>query len=153
MPYLNCKSKKVRKMKKTDKSKHNICIAAIKRSTIKPYDYKFTKFYESNEEFPYNDIDINLRENELIICSTVINANNYSVLTTQRIITNKNNIVATGELTNSKDKGSGMFKSMKDDFVFGSITLENGSDLEYFIETGKASMIMINGIKTLISIQ
>ncbi|WP_299619311.1 hypothetical protein [uncultured Tenacibaculum sp.] len=140
-------------MKKTDKSKHNICIAAIKRSTIKPYDYKFTKFYESNEEFPYNDIDINLRENELIICSTVVNANNYSVLTTQRLITNKNNIVATGELTNSKDKGSGMFKSMKDDFVFGSLTLENGSDLEYFIETGKASMIMINGIKTLIGIQ
>ncbi|WP_299714172.1 hypothetical protein [uncultured Tenacibaculum sp.] len=140
-------------MKKTDKSKHNICIAAIKRSTIKPYDYKFTKFYESNEEFPYIGMDINLRENELIICSTVVNANNYSVLTTQRLITNKNNIVATGELTNSKDKGSGMFKSMKDDFVFGSLTLENGSDLEYFIETGKASMIMINGIKTLIGIQ
>ncbi len=140
-------------MKKTDKSKHNICIAAIKRSTIKPYDYKFTKFYESNEEFPYTGMDMNLRENELIICSTVVNANNYSVLTTQRLITNKNNVVATGELTNSKDKGSGMFKSMKDDFVFGSITLENGSDLKYFIETGKASMIMINGIKTLIGIQ
>lgn len=140
-------------MKKTDKSKHNICIAAIKRSTIKPYDYKFTKFYESNEEFPYTGMDIDLSENELIICSTVVNANNYSILTTQRLITNKNNIVATGELTNSKDKGCGMFKSIKDDFVFGSITLENGSDLKYFIETGKASMIMINGIKTLIGIQ
>ena len=140
-------------MKKTDKSKHNICIAAIKRSTIKPYDYKFTKFYESNEEFAYSGMDINLKENELIICSTVMNANNYSILTTQQLITNKNNVLISGQLKNSKHKKSGMFKSIKDDFVFGSITLENGSDVEYFIETGKAAMIMVNGIKTLIRIQ
>ena len=46
-----------------------------------------------------------------------------------------------------------MFKSTKDDFVFGSIRLESGIDLEYFIETGKASMIMIHGVRTLIRTQ
>lgn len=140
-------------MTKTDKSKHNICIASIKRSTFKPYDYKFTKFYESNDEFPYSEIGFELKENELIICSTVIESNNYSILTTQRLITNKAGIKTIGELINSKDNGCGMFKSTKDDFVFGSISLEGGIDLEYFVESGKASMIMIHGVRTLIKTQ
>ena len=140
-------------MTKTDKSKHNICIASIKRSTFKPYDYKFTKFYESNGEFLYSGIGFELKEKELIICSTVIDADNYSILTTQRLITNKAGLKTIGELTNSKDNGYGMFKSTKEDFVFGSICLENGVDLEYFVETGKASMIMIHGVRTIIRTQ
>ncbi|CAM1357395.1 hypothetical protein [Tenacibaculum halocynthiae] len=140
-------------MKKSDKSKHNICIASIKRSTFKPYDYKFTKFYESNGEFTYSGIGLELKENELIICSTVIYSDNYSILTTQRLISNKARIKTIGKLINSKDNGYGMFKSTKDDFVFGSIRLESGIDLEYFIETGKASMIMIHGVRTLIRTQ
>ena len=142
-----------KRMTKTDKSKHNICIASIKRSTLKPYDYNFTKFYESNGEFPYSEIGIELKEKELIICSTVIESDNYSVLTTQRLITNKSGIVTVGELTNAKDNGYGMFKSTKEDFVFGSVSLENGIELEYFVETGKASMIMIHGVRTLIRTQ
>ena len=140
-------------MTKTDKSKHNICIAFIKRSTFKPYDYKFTKFYESNGEFLYSGIGFELKKNELIICSTIIDADNYSILTTQRLITNKAGIETVGELINSKDNGYGMFKPTKEDFVFGSISLENGVDLEYFVETGKASMIMIHGVRTLIRTQ
>jgi len=70
---------------KTDKLKHNICIAFIKRSTIKPYDFKWTKFYESNSDFLYSGLELNLLENELIICSTVMDANNYSILTTKNI--------------------------------------------------------------------
>ena len=31
--------------------------------------------------------------------------------------------------------------------------LENGTELKYFIETGKASMIMIHGVRTLIRMQ
>ncbi|WP_255413513.1 hypothetical protein [Emticicia sp. C21] len=41
-------------MTKTDQSKHNICVAAIRRKTMKPYDFKWTKFYEYNAEFPYS---------------------------------------------------------------------------------------------------
>lgn len=140
-------------MTKTDKSKHNICIASIKRSTFKPYDYKFTKFYESNGEFSYSGIEIELKEKELIICSTVIDSDNYSILTTQRLVTNKAGIKTVGELTNSNDNGYGMFKSTKEDFVFGSVSLEDGIDMEYFVETGKASMIMIKGVRTLIKTQ
>ena len=102
-------------MNKTDKSKHNISIASIKRSTMKPYDFKWTKFYESNSDFPYSGLNLDLKENELIICSTVIDSANYSVLTSQKLITNENGTESFGELINSKDKGYGDFKGYKDD--------------------------------------
>ena len=84
---------------KTDKSIQNISIAAIKRSTFKPYDYKLTKFYESNSEFPYSELKLELMENELLICSTFIDHENYSILTTQKLITSENGIEKTGNMT------------------------------------------------------
>ena len=139
-------------MNKTDKSKHNISIAAIKRCTFKPYDYNLTKFYESNIEFDYSDINIELQENELIVCSTVIDSRNYSILTTQKLITRKGENFFSETLIGAKDKGYGDFKGYnKEKFTFGVVELANGSELEYFIETGKASMIMIHGVRTIIS--
>ncbi|CAL2095722.1 conserved protein of unknown function [Tenacibaculum sp. 190524A02b] len=141
-------------MNKTDKSKHNISIASIKRSTIKPYDFKWTKFYELNSDFPYSEIDIRLSEKELIICSTVIDSENYSILTSQKLITNENGNEMIGNLVNAKNKGYGDFKGYIDNVLtFGTVELQNGDELKYFIETGKASMIMIHGVRTLIRIQ
>ncbi|MEF3078371.1 hypothetical protein [Winogradskyella poriferorum] len=138
-------------MNKTDKSKHNISIAAIKRSTFKPYDYELTKFYESNSEFPYRGMELDLTENELIICSTVVDSENYSVLTTQKLITKENGIKNIGNLIGAKDKLYGDFKGYKDkSYTFGFVELNNGMDFKYFIETGKASMIMIYGVRTII---
>jgi len=142
------------RMNKTDKSKHNISVASIKRSTMKPYDFKWTKFYESNSDFPYLRLKIHLNENELIICSTVVDSANFSILTTQKLVTNENGSESSGNLINSKDKGYGDFKGHKDDsLTLGLVELENGTELKYFIETGKASMIMIQGIRTLIRMQ
>ncbi|GAB3517465.1 hypothetical protein [Emticicia fontis] len=126
-------------MTKTDKSKHNICIAAIKRHTIKPYDFKWTRFYESNTEFPYSALPLELAENERFICSTMIDADNYSILTTQRLITHENGQTITGSMEEAKDKTYGDFKGLRyrQSFTFGQISLDNGTDLKYFIETGK----------------
>ena len=55
-------------MRKSDKSIHNISIASIKRSTMKPYDYKWTKFYELNTDFLYSGLQLELQNDELIIC-------------------------------------------------------------------------------------
>ena len=141
-------------MNKTDKSKHNISIAAIKRSTFNPYDYALTKFYESNSDFPYSGIKLDLTKNELIICSTVVDPENYSVLTTQKLITKENGIENAGNLIGAKDKFYGDFKGYKDDSItFGLVELKNGTELKYFIETGKASMIMIHGVRTIIKTQ
>ena len=141
-------------MTKTDKSKHNICIASIKRSTIKPYDFRWTNFYESNSDFSNSKLQILLNENELFICSTIIDTDNYSILTTQRLLTRANKIDNFGDIEGAIDKLYGDFKGNDVNlFTLGQIELHNGSILNYFIETGKASMIMIHGLRTLIKIQ
>ena len=118
---------------------------------MKPYDFKWTKFYESNLDFPYQGLSLNLTEDELIICSTLIDGENYSILTTQKLVTVENRRERAESLSRATDKGYGDFKGFKDDQVtFGLIELENEDDFKYFIETGKASMIMIQGIRTLI---
>ena len=140
-------------MTKTDKSKHMISIASIKRSISKPDLYKWTKFYESNLDFSNSEIKIELNENELIICSTIVNLNNYSILTTQKLITKENGTEHVGKIIGATDKGYGNFKGYKENSItFGLLKLENGTELKYFIETGNASMVMIYGIRTIIRI-
>ena len=141
-------------MLKSDKSIHYISIASIKRSTMKPYDFKWTKFYESNSDFSYQGLPVDLTEDELIICSTIIDGNNYSILTTQKLITVDEGKAQAESLLDATEQGYGDFKGYKNDQVtFGLVELENGGDFKYFIETGKASMIMIHGIRTLIRTQ
>ena len=143
-------------MIKTDSSKHNICIAAIKRSTMKPYDFRLTRFYEVNEDFhqTYSGINLNLLHEELIIASTVIDKNNFSVLTTRQLITSENAVLVSGKMDNAADKSYGDFKGYKNQpITFGAVQLEDVGELKYFIETGKASMIMIHAVRTLIKLQ
>ena len=121
---------------------------------MKPYDFKWTNFYESNIDFPYQGLSLNLIEDELIICSTFIDGENYSILTTQKLVTVENGKERSESLSGATDKGYGDFKGYKDDQVtFGFVEFENGNELKYFIETGKASMIMIHGLRTLIKTQ
>jgi hypothetical protein len=123
---------------------------------MKPYDFKWTRFYESNTDFhnTYPGLNLNLTENELIICSTIIDQDNHSILTTQRLITKEKGQESIGNIEGATDKLYGKFKGNKDmPLTFGQIQLQNGTDLKYFIETGKASMIMIYGVRTLIHTQ
>ena len=143
-------------MTKSDKSKHNICVASIKRSTMKPYEFKWTKFYDSNSALQevYPELQLDLAENELVICSTIIDIDNYSILTTQRLITKEKGIENIGNLNGATDKLYGDFKGHKGDaFTFGLVQLISGVDMKYFVEIGKASMIMIYGVRTLIGTQ
>jgi hypothetical protein len=138
-------------MEKSDTSIHNICIAAIKRKTMKPYDFKWTRFYEESADFKnsYQGIEIELSDNELVICSTVIDKDNFSVLTTQNITTKENGILSSGNLNGAIDKLYGNFKGIKNEpITFGLLQLSNGNEIRYFIETHRASMVMIYGIRT-----
>lgn len=140
-------------MEKSDKSIRNICIAKIKRSTLKPYDFKWTKFYETDSKNLFRNYPFELDSEELAICSTVINSENFSILTTRKLITLENGNLFSGNLTNAKNRLYGEFKSKKEALTFGSAELENGAILKYFIETGTASMVMTHGVGTAISIQ
>lgn len=118
---------------------------------MNPYDFKWTTFYESNSEFQYSDLGLNLTENELIICSTIINKNNYSILTTKQLYTNIDGYLQAENIFTSRIINYGEFKSNDSKgYTFGLVELENGQKFKYFIETGKASMIMIQGVKTMI---
>lgn len=90
-------------MEKSDKSIHNICIAKIKRSTLKPYDFKWTKFYETDSKNLFKNYPFELDNEELVICSTVINSENFSILTTRKLITLENGNLFSGNLMNAKD--------------------------------------------------
>ena len=52
------------------------------------------------------------------------------------------------------DKLYGDFKGTlkRESITFGAIQLTNGNELRYFIETGRASMVMIYGVRTAIRI-
>ena len=123
---------------------------------MKPYNFKWTKFYETNSDFYvlYPNILLDLSDSELIICSTVIDKDNFSVLTTRKLITNEKGSLKSGEMKEATDKLYGDFKGYKtESFTFGQIQLKDGPDLKYFVEVGKASMIMIHGVRTLINTQ
>ncbi len=118
---------------------------------MKPYDFKWTNFYESNSDFQYSGLQLDLAENELIICSTIIDKDNFSILTTRRLFTNIDGQLSTENIQGATDKLYGDFKGYQDKaFTFGQVQLQNGNEIKYFIETGKASMIMIHGVRTLI---
>jgi len=118
---------------------------------MQPYDFKWTRFYESNSDFQYTGLQLDLAENELVICSTVVDKDNFSILTTRRLLTRQDGQLISGSLQGATDKLYGDFKGYKDKtFTFGRVQLQNGNELKYFIETGKASMIMIHGVRTLI---
>ena len=138
-------------MKKTDRSIHNVCVAKIKRSTMKPYDFRWAKFFEDSEIFGriYPDINIGLGADELVICSTVIDSDNFSVVTTQRLITKENGMLQAVIWKEATRKSYGDFKGYEmKPVTVGTIILADGSEMKYFIETGRASMIMVQGVST-----
>ena len=119
---------------------------------MKPYDFKWTKFYETNSEFTYSGLQLDLTEDELIICSTIIDKDNFSILTTRRLLTNQDGQLSTGNIQNATDKFYGDFKGYQDKaYTFGQVHLQDGNELIYFIATGNASMVIIHGIRTLIA--
>lgn len=142
---------------KSDKSIHSICIASIKRKTKTPYDFVWTKFYEKNDEFieTFSEFENLLSVNELLICSTIIDIDNFSLLTTQKLVTKENGILLLGNINHAKDKLYGDFKGAisKEPYTFGMVKLEDSNDLKYFIETGRASMVMIYGVRTRIRLR
>ena len=94
-----------------------------------------------------------LHDTELIVCATVINKENFSILTTQRLITRLDGVEAAGSTDGVSRLEYGDFKGyVEKDFTFGRIRLEDGTEMKYFIETGNASMVMIYGVKTLLQL-
>lgn len=140
-------------MKQSDQTIHRFSIHQIKKHTFQPYVFRWTNFYESNWDFQqlHPGIQMELTEDELLICSTVINAENYSLLTTRRIVTKENGIENPANLEDAIQKTPPLqSKFEKYNYVFGTLELSNKDVFKYFIEAGKAAMVIEYGIKTLL---
>ena len=144
-------------MRKTDVSLHNTCIASIRRHTILEAipEFKFTNFYPTPahfvEEFSAK-LDITLHNEELCMCSTVIDAQNWSVLTTQRIITCIEGEQQEGNMSAAKGSDQGKLKDFRKPINKGKIIFKDDAEMPFIYENGKASMVMIYGVKTLVQI-
>ena len=142
-------------MNKTDQSLYKVCIAAIRRSVMMDYahEFQYTDFYPTPSHFAKefsSRLNITLHNEELCICSTIVDDQSWSVLTTQRVITCIKGVQQEGAIANVTNwTYGGDFKDKSVATIFGMVTLDDHSKVPYMIETGRASMIMIQGIKTL----
>lgn len=139
-------------MKKTDPSIHKICVAAIKRSLMVDAELNFTQIHEGDtHSFPF---DFEFFLTEIPICSTIKDKGNWSILTTQRLVSKLNNQLFETDMETSVNRFYGDFKGYKDkDFTFGKVENLKSEEIQYLIETGKSSMVMVQGVKTRIDIQ
>ncbi len=134
---------------KSDKSIRDICVAAIKRSTIPPFDFLYTSIYEAGDGI--KNIQVNnavvLQDNEFLICSSIIDEKIWTVLTTKRIFSFEGVGLNEHSLLNISKWDFGDFKGYsKQTFTKGFLSFEDGNIVPVFVETGRASMVMIYGI-------
>ena len=139
-------------MKKSDEKIKKISLAKVERSYILPFDFEFTGiFNEEHSNFPKNILsEISLENGEELICSTFINDQIWTVLTSRSILSKEGITKDIHSIKQIKKWNFGDFKGFsKQPFTKGFLFFDDNKVVPVFIETGRASMIMINGIMTL----
>lgn len=91
-----------------------------------------------------------LEESEELICSTYIDSNIWSLLTTRRIISIEGVGLRVKSLKDIDKWDFGDFKGYsKQPYTKGFVHFTDGDSISFFTETGRASMVMIYGIMTI----
>lgn len=89
-------------------------------------------------------------ENELPIAMTLVDSNNWTLVTTKQIVSNINGEIKQTLAKNVTQRKWNDFKGYKEtSTTLGQLTLDDNTTLDIFIETGNASMIIIYGIMML----
>lgn len=140
-------------MQKTDESIRKICIASIKRHTIKPINYPLTSIFETQPLKGFNNTIATAfehEEGELPIVMTFVDNDNWTLLTTKKIISRIKGDINHASATSITSWKFNDFKGFKDKpITYGYLLLEDATKLDIIIETGAPSMMMIYGIMTL----
>ena len=133
---------------KSDRSIRNICIAAIKRHTIPPFNFLFSKIVEAQDELPGAFAAL---DGELPISITSVDNLHWTLVTTRRVVSCINGSITECEAKHIKSWFWGAFNaSNREPVLFGELKLEGDDIHAVHIETGKASMITIYAIMTLV---
>jgi hypothetical protein len=120
---------------------------------MKPIDYPLTRIFETQSLSEIDEIIsstfIHL-DNELPIAITHVDIDNWTLLTTKKIISNIKGVLRQTFASKVVNWTWGDFKGYKEKpTTLGHLTLDDNTTLNILTETGKASMIMIYGIMTL----
>ena len=135
---------------KSDRSIKNICIAAIKRHTIKPIDFPLSRIFEDNEVPDYAQ-GLTFLEAELPISSVFVDQLNWTLVTSRRIATCLNGELATCSDEDVVSWNWGIVNFSRGNVTtVGQVVLSNGASIKVHIEVGRASMLIIYAIMTLV---
>lgn len=139
---------------KSDSTIRNLCIASIKRHTIAPYDFEFTKFFEKGtlNEITNGGLQLlSAYENELPISMVMIDGKNFTIVTTRRIVACNKGVTDSITPLGITSWHWGNFKGYRNTpYTLGRLTNDSKQVFEFLIETERASMVTIYAIRTLI---
>lgn len=134
---------------KTDKSIKEITIAAINRSVMEPENWLYSKVCVEDKS-----IEFVLEEDELPIFE--INSQKAkTIITTRRIIENENGKLSFVSFKEIDDVVYGDFKKQinKPKLSKFRIVDMHGDEFDFQMETGKASIGLINSVKTVLKLK
>lgn len=113
--------------------------------------WKFTEYYESTTAEHLENIndELELEEGELPIASTIVSPDEWTFVTTRKIIGrigNRKSSVFVGQIEkwNWED-----FKGRKTEGSIQRFTINNSESLKFVYETKYASMVMIYAVMTI----
>jgi hypothetical protein len=131
---------------KTDKSKKNIVIASISRKIMNPEEWLYSKVY-----FVGTSLEFDLEENELSIFE-VKSASATTIITTRRILERNNDEINFVRFEDIDNMVYGHFKGQinKPQLSIFRIIDIYGEEHNFQMETGKASIGLINAVNTIL---
>lgn len=134
---------------KTDISRKNIVIAAISRKIMNPEEWIYSKVY-----FVGTSLEFDFEENELPIFE-VKSSNALTIITTRRVIEKNNNKCNSISFNDIDDVIFGNFKGQlnKPELSIFRIIDIYGEEYNFQMETGKASIGLINALTTILKLR
>lgn len=132
---------------KPDAYLHKRCLYQIQKTVVGPIEFGYTFIYDDG--IVVDPVALDFEKDELAICSTIVDLHNWCLLTTRKLISVVDKKTSVADMEQSKLLSYGRFKNQEEKkFTKGKILNEQGEELQYWIEVGVASMVMIQGIKT-----
>lgn len=134
---------------RTDKSIKEITIAAINRSVMEPENWLYSKVCVEDKS-----IEFVMEEDELPIFE-INSPKAKTIITTRRIIENENGKLSFVSFEEIDDVVYGDFKKQinKPELSKFRIVDMYGDEYDFQMETGKASIGLINSVKTVLKLK
>lgn len=129
---------------KSDMSIKNIALASVKRHSIGMEQWK--KTLVNPEHLPSG---VERRPTELHVILLNYNKQNWTLITTQRIVGMIDNVIRAVDFAELDDVAFGMYKDTRVETTIFRTTDINGNKKDFLMETGYPSMAYVYGIGTI----